>query len=339
MKIGKQTIKFNNTPVIRECGSVVGPKEKSGPLSNYFDTVLDDVYFGETTFEKAESKLIIQAVNNILNKSNLTLNNIDYMFAGDLLNQCISSGYALRTLEIPFLGLYGACSTFVEANILASVFIDSGFATNCIAAASSHFCSAERQFRMPLEQGTQTPPTGQWTVTGSGATLLTNNSNDPNHTFPRITYATPGKIVDMGITDIANMGAAMAPAAFDTIITHLEDTNRAPDYYDLIVTGDLGILGSEILKEQLFNYGIDITRVHNDCGKMIFDCNTQDTYSGGSGCGCCATVFSGYIYKKLMDKSINKVLLVATGALMSPVSLGQGESIPGIAHAISIENI
>lgn len=212
MKVGKQTIKFENTPVIRECGSVVGPKEKSGPLSEYFDTVLDDVYFGEKTFEKAESKLMKQAVQNIMDKTQLTLDKIDYMFAGDLLNQCISSGYAGRDLEIPFLGLYGACSTFAESNVLASVFVNSGVATKCIASASSHFCSAERQFRMPLEQGTQTPPTGQWTVTGAGATLIVDNSEDNTHIYPRITYATPGKIIDMGVTDIANMGAAMAPA-------------------------------------------------------------------------------------------------------------------------------
>lgn len=205
MKIGKQTIQFENTPVLRECGTIVGPKEKSGPLSEYFDTVLDDVYFGEETFEKAESKLMMQAVQNILNKTNITIDKIDYMFAGDLLNQCISSGYAVRDLEIPFLGLYGACSTFVEANILASVFVNCGNSKKCIAAASSHFCSAERQFRMPLEQGTQTPPTGQWTVTGSGATLIVPDNEDTPHIYPRITFATPGKIVDMGITDIANM--------------------------------------------------------------------------------------------------------------------------------------
>ena len=205
MKLGKQTIKFENTPVILECGSVVGPKEKSGPLSPFFDTTLDDVYFGEETFEKAESKLMKQAVQIILEKTNLTTDKIDYMFAGDLLNQCISSGYAVRDLGFPFLGLYGACSTFTEANILASILVNSGCAKKCIAAASSHFCSAERQFRMPLEQGTQTPPTGQWTVTGSGATLIADKSEDRNNIYPKITYATPGKIIDMGITDIANM--------------------------------------------------------------------------------------------------------------------------------------
>ena len=214
MKIGKQTIKFENTPVIIECGSIVGPKEKSGPLCSFFDTVLDDVYYGEETFEKAESKLIKQAVQNILQKTNVTIDKIDYMFAGDLLNQCISSGYAVRDLGIPYLGLYGACSTFTEANILASVFVNSKIAKKCIAAASSHFCSAERQFRMPLEQGTQTPPTGQWTVTGAGATLIADNSEDTKNIYPRITYATPGKIIDMGITDIANMRCSNGSGSF-----------------------------------------------------------------------------------------------------------------------------
>lgn len=339
MKIGKQTIKFENTPVIASAGSIVGPKEKQGPLSESFDIKLDDVYFGEKTFEKSESKLMQQATNLALSKTNFNLTDIDYVFAGDLLNQCISSGYAVRDLEIPFFGLYGACSTFAESNILASSFVNANYATKCIATASSHFCSAERQFRLPLEQGTQMTPTSQWTVTGSGATFIKNYIAGEDDNLPRATYATPGKIIDMDIKDIANMGAAMAPAAFDTIITHLEDTGRDASYYDLILTGDLGILGSNILKEQLQNYGIDIYNNHNDCGVMIFDTEAQNVQMGGSGCGCSATVFCGYIYELLKEKKINKLLFVATGALMSPVSLGQGESIPGIAHAIAIENL
>lgn len=338
MKIGKQTIQLVNRPAILNTGSIVGPKEAEGPLAEYFDTTIDDVYFDEDTFEKAESKLIKQAVWNVLSKENLDETNIDYLFAGDLLNQCISSGYAIRDLGVPFIGLYGACSTFVESSILASLFVNAGYAKKCIAATSSHFCSAERQFRMPLEQGTKIPPTGQWTVTGSGAALISENTNATRGKFPVVTYLTPGKIVDMGITDIGNMGAAMAPAAFDTILTHLEDTGRDASYYDKIITGDLGILGSEILIEQLQKQGIDISSNHEDCGKLIFNCEEQETHMGGSGCGCCATVFTGYIYKLMKEKKINKVLLVATGALMSPVSLGQGESIPGIAHAIAIEN-
>jgi len=339
MKIGKQTIIFENRPVILETGSAVGPKEKEGPLGDYFDTSVEDVYFGESTFEKAESKFMAEAIGIAINKSNLTIKDIDYAFAGDLLNQCISSGYSARNLSIPFFGLYGACSTFAEANILAAAFVNAGYSCNTIASASSHFCASERQFRMPLEQGTQMTPTSQWTVTGSGATLIVPNNSEINLKRPHITGATPGKVIDLGITDIANMGAAMMPAAFDTLVTHFEDTKRSPDYYDLIITGDLGSLGSKLLIEQLKNYGYDISNQHMDCGVTIFDAETQETHMGGSGCGCSASVFSSYIYRKLRTKEINKVLLVATGALMSPISLGQGESIPGIAHAVVIENV
>lgn len=338
MKLGKRSIKFENTPVVLECASIVGPKEKAGPLSSYFDRCIDDVYFEEKTFEKAESKFMKETINLALNKTGISRDSVDFVFAGDLLNQCISSGYAIRDLEIPFFGLYGACSTFSESNILATAFVNAGYGNICVASASSHFCSAERQFRMPLEQGTQTPPTGQWTVTGAGATVISTYDKQINKYYPVVTCATPGKIIDMGIKDIANMGAAMMPAAFDTLVTHFEDTGRTPDYYDLIVTGDLGILGSKLLVEQMQKYGLDISKVHKDCGNLIFDCEAQDTKSGGSGCGCSASVFSGYIYNKLKKKEINKVLLVSTGALMSPVSLGQGESIPSIAHAIAIEN-
>ncbi len=339
MKIGKHTIVFENTPVIISCGSAVGPKEKEGPLSPYFDTSVDDVYFGEKTFEKAESKFMAEAIDIALKKAELTKNKIDYMFAGDLLNQCISSGYTARNLSIPFFGLYGACSTFAEANILAASFVNAGYAYNCIAAASSHFCASERQFRLPLEQGTQMTPNSQWTVTGSGATLIAKADKNNIKEYPHISMATPGKVIDLGIKDIANMGAAMMPAAFDTIVTHLEDTKRTPDYYDLIITGDLGKLGSELLIEQLRNYGYDISKEHMDCGVKIFDTETQDVAVGGSGCGCSASVFSAYIYPLLKKREINKVLFIATGALMSPVSLGQGESIPGVAHAFVIENL
>lgn len=338
MKIGKHTIVFENTPVIISTGSAVGPKEKEGPLSSFFDTTVEDVYFGEKTFEKAESKFMGEAIDIALKKANLTLDKVDYMFAGDLLNQCISSGYTARNLSIPFFGLYGACSTFAESTILAASFVNAGYAYNAIACASSHFCASERQFRLPLEQGTQMTPTSQWTVTGSGANLIAKYTEDMKDNFPHITLATPGKVIDLGITDIANMGAAMMPAAFDTLVTHFEDTKRSPDYYDLIITGDLGSLGSKLLIEQLKNYGYDISKNHMDCGVKIFDCETQETHMGGSGCGCSASVFTGYIYTLLKTNQINKVLLIATGALMSPVSLGQGESIPGIAHAVAIEN-
>ena len=337
MKIGKQTLKLVNAPKLLETSCAVGPKESNGPLGTYFDIRTSDVFFGEKTFEKAESKFIQTAVENLLYKTNFQKENIDYIFCGDLLNQCIATGYSVRELEIPFFGIYGACSTYVEGMILSSILVNAGMGEKIICAASSHFCSSERQFRMPLEHGNQRPPTAQYTVTGAGCALIVNNKIQK--ACPKITYVTPGKIVDMGITDMSNMGAAMAPAAFDTIITHLQDTGRKPEYYDAIITGDLGVEGSDILLDLCKNYGIDISSNHMDCGKEIFDTiNDRDVNSGGSGCGCVASVFSGYFYQQMKEKKLNKVLLIATGALMSPISINQGESIPSIAHAIAIEN-
>ena len=337
MKIGKQTLKLEFKPKLLETSSAVGPKEADGPLGNYFDIKTNDIFFGEKTFEKAESKFIKVTVENLLLKTGFQKDQIDYMFSGDLLNQCIASGYALRDLGIPFFGLYGACSTFVEGMILSAILINSGMGKKIICSASSHFCSSERQFRMPLEHGNQRPPSAQYTVTGCGSALICDKEIKSD--CPSITYVTPGKIVDMGINDMANMGAAMAPAAFDTIITHLEDTKRKPEYYDLIITGDLGKEGSDILIDLCKNYGIDISRNHMDCGKLVFDIiSDRDVNSGGSGCGCIASVFSSYFFGEMKSKKINKILLVATGALMSPVSINQGETIPSIAHAISIEN-
>ncbi len=337
MKVGSQTIKFKNTPKILETSSIVGKKEKEGPLGNYFDITNEDIFFGKDTFEKAESEMMSECINNLLSKANVDVSSIDNIFAGDLLNQCIASGYTIRDLQIPFLGLYGACSTFVESTLLSSIFVDGGYANKVIAATSSHFCSAERQFRLPLEHGNQKTPTAQVTVTGSGSCLIVQKDfSTTNDAY--ITYATPGKIVDYGIKDMTNMGGAMAPAAFNTIYTHLEDTGRKPDYYDAIITGDLGVLGSEILVEQFKNEGMDISNIHKDCGVLIFDDNSQDTHCGGSGCGCMASVFSGYFFKQLKEKKLNKILIVATGALMSPLAIQQGESIPCIAHAVAIEN-
>ncbi len=337
MKVGNQTIKFKNSPKIFETSSIVGPKEMQGPLASHFDMHNDDIFFGEKTFEKAESRLMSDCINNLFTKASMDASRIDYIFAGDLLNQCIASGFCIRDLNIPFFGLYGACSTFVESLILASSFIDAEFANKTVAATSSHFCSAERQFRMPLEHGNQKSPTAQCTVTASGAALIVPKDYSTT-TGAYATYATPGKIIDLGISDIMNMGAAMAPAAFSTVMTHLEDTGRKADYYDAIITGDLGVLGSEILIDLFSKEGIDISLIHKDCGKLIYDDSTQDTHCGGSGCGCIASVFSGYFYKLLKQGKLNKVLVVATGALMSPLSSLQGESVPGIAHAISIEN-
>ena len=248
-----------------------------------------------------------------------------------MLNQCISSSFGLRELNIPFFGIFGACSTYVEGLSLASVFVENGI-NYAICAASSHFCSSEKQFRFPLELGNQRPPTSQWTVTGAGSAIVAKEGNGPY-----ITHITSGKIVDMGIKDANNMGAAMAPAAFDTLITHFQDTGRSPNYYDAIITGDLGHIGKDILIDLCANKGYNIKSVYNDCGVLIFDKENQDTHSGGSGCGCCASVFSGYFFEQFKENKIKRLLLIATGALMNATTSQQGESIPGIAHAISIE--
>ena len=330
-KIGKQTIKFDNPPSILETACIVGPKESDGPLAQFFDQCLEDEMWGEETWEKAESKIIKETVNTVINKSNIPSSQIEYCFAGDLLNQCISSSFGLRELNIPFFGIFGACSTFVEGLSLASVFVENGI-NYALCSASSHFCSSEKQFRFPLELGNQRPPTAQWTVTGAGSAIIAKNGQGPF-----ITHITTGKIVDMGIKDANNMGAAMAPAALDTLLTHFKDTGRAPTYYDAILTGDLGHIGKDILIDLSKNAGYNIKSVYNDCGVLIFNKEKQDTHSGGSGCGCCASVFSGYVFKQLKEKKLKKVLLIATGALMNSMSSQQGESIPGIAHAISIE--
>ena len=276
--------------------------------------------------------MIKTAVETVLKKSNLSAHQIDCLFSGDLLNQCISTSFGIRDFEIPFFGIFGACSTFVEGLILGSSFLDSGAGMNVITSTSSHFCSAEKQFRFPLELGNQRPPTAQWTVTGAASTVLSTSGNGPF-----ITHVTPGKVVDKGIKDANNMGAAMAPAAVSTILTHLQDNNRKPSYYDAIITGDLGYVGKDIVLELCKEDGFNLSGNYNDCGVLIFDKEKQDTHSGGSGCGCCGTVFSGYFFNKLRKKELKKILLVATGALMNSTSSQQGESIPGIAHAVSIE--
>lgn len=330
-KIGKQTISFDSPPTITECNSIVGPKESQGPLAKYFDLTLDDEFWGEKTWEKAESKIIKENVNALVTKSGISTNNIDCIFAGDLLNQCISSSFGLRDSNIPFIGMFGACSTFVESMCMGAIAIES-FAQNVICATSSHFCSAEKQFRFPLELGNQRPQTSQWTVTGSGATLLSKDG-----TGPFITNITLGKIVDMGIKDANNMGAAMAPAFVDTLLAHFLDTGRNPSYYDAIISGDLGKIGKDIAIDIAMSKGYNIKSNYNDCGLMIFDTKAQDTHAGGSGCACCGSVFSGFLFKQLKEKKIKKLLLIATGALMNSTSSQQGETIPGIAHAVSIE--
>ena len=331
-KIGQQTLALSQPIYIAAAANAVGQKESEGPLSPFFDYADADDTFSQKTWEKAESKIIKEATNMVIAKSGIASKDIDLVFAGDLLNQCISSNFGMRDSNIPFFGLFGACSTFVEALCIGSVFMDSLACNNVLCATSSHFCSAEKQFRFPLELGNQRPPSSQWTVTGSGAAILSASGNGPY-----ITHITPGKITDMGITDANNMGAAMAPAFVDTLITHFKDTGRNPSYYDAIISGDLGHIGKDIAIDLALSKGYNIKNNYNDCGVLMFDKQTQDTHSGGSGCACIGTIFSGYFFKQLKDQKIKKLLLIATGALMNSTSSQQGESIPGIAHALSIE--
>lgn len=333
VKLSQNTYKLTTCPSIKAFASVVGKKEGHGPLADYFDTIHEDTTLGEKTWEKAESKLQTEAVTLAITKSNLPSNEIDQLFAGDLLNQCISSNYGLRDFNIPFYGLYGACSTMAESLGLASIFTDNNLVNNAVAVTSSHFCSAERQFRFPLEYGGQRTPTAQWTVTGSGSVVVSQSENPPY-----VKGVTVGKIQDLEIKDINNMGAAMAPAAAYTIKQYLTDTQTKPSNYDLIATGDLGYVGSDLLIELLKMDNIDISKVHNDCGKMIYDRENQDVHAGGSGCGCSASVLCSFILKKIQENSLRDVLFIATGALMSPTSTQQGESIPGIAHLVHISN-
>ena len=329
---GKHTIIFENKPTILSYGSVVGKKEHEGPLSNEFDAYTIDSFFGEKTFEKAESKLQKTAVQTALDKGGFKDSDIDNIFAGDLLNQCIGSSFGLREFGIPFIGLYGACSTMALSTGLASIFVDSGAAEKAVAVTSSHFCSAERQYRFPLNYGSQRTPTAQWTVTGSGALVLGRGEGKPY-----INSVTFGEIEDYGIKDINNMGAAMAPAAASTIKKYFSDTGTKPEDYDVIYTGDLGYVGTNLLYELLEREGIDIRCRHSDCGLIIFDREKQDVHAGGSGCGCSASVLCSFIMHRFEEGQFKNILFMSTGALMSPTSSFQGESIPGIAHLINIK--
>ncbi|MBE6789049.1 MAG: stage V sporulation protein AD [Ruminococcaceae bacterium] len=328
-----RTVFFKKPPAILGFASVVGKKEANGPLKEYFDVICMDALLGQKSFEKAEAQLQNTAVARALTKAGITADKIDYIMGGDLLNQCISSSYGLRDFGIPFIGLYGACSTMSESLGLASLICASGAAENCAAISSSHFCSAERQFRFPLNYGGQRTPTAQWTVTGAGSVIV---SREGKKGLPRIKAVTFGKIEDLGITDINNMGAAMAPAAASTLAAFLEDSGTRPEDYDLILTGDLGVLGSDLMERLLMDNDINIRANHNDCGKMIYDIDRQDTHCGGSGCGCCASVLCSKILRDVSAGKLKNVLLMATGALMSTVSVQQGESIPSVAHLVHI---
>lgn len=337
IKKGNQTYINNRMVYINETAAIVGPREKQGPLGDYFDEVQQED-FDEKTWEKAEAKFANAAYNKLLTKINKTNNDIDCILAGDLMNQCIASSIGLRDSGVPYLGLFGACSTIAEGMATASLLINSGAMNNIICMASSNFCAAEKTFRAPVEQGGQRPPTAQWTVTAAGGLYL---SSEPGG--PAITSVTIGKITDYKVTDSNNMGAAMAPAAADTILAHITDLGIDIDYYDAVITGDLGLTGSGMLRELMDMHGHSLYDtnnscfLHQDCGAMIFDPVKQNTNSGGSGCGCGTSVFANYFYPQLKNGVLKRVLFVGTGALMSPISVKQSESISGIAHAVAIE--
>ncbi len=333
-KLGRSTIEMENTPVIRASATVVGKKEGEGPLKEEFDLINNDTSFSQETWEKAESEMVREAVQTALQKASLSSSDVEFIFGGDLLNQCIGSTYGLREFGIPFIGMYGACSTMALSLAMASIFVDNGLANNAVAVTSSHFCSAERQFRFPLEYGGQRPPTAQWTATASGAAIVGTEEMSGMNVYVR--KVCMGTIQDLGITDANNMGAAMAPAAASTIKTYLEDTKTKPSDYDLILTGDLGQVGRDLLLELLLKENISISEQHNDCGLMLYDRESQDVHAGGSGCGCSASVFCSQILRRMRAGELNEVLFMATGALMSPTSVQQGESIPGIAHLIHL---
>ncbi|MCL1842398.1 MAG: stage V sporulation protein AD [Defluviitaleaceae bacterium] len=329
---GDASVKFTNPPSVLSVASIVGPKEGEGPLSEYFDKIADDVLFGKETWEQAESELMRQTVELAVQKSGLSMTDVNYILAGDLLNQNSGSIYGARSFERPFFGLFGACSAMGMGMSLGSMLIDGGFANYVVANASSHFCGAEKTFRFPLELGTQRTPTASWTVTGDGAVLLSAKGKGPF-----ITAATTGAIVDMGQKDVNNMGAAMAPAAAAVIKAHFNDLGLPHDYYDVIATGDLGTFGQKLLLQLLHADNIHVGKQLTDCGLLIFDTEKQDVHAGGSGCGCSGAVFAGYLFKKLKSGEINRLLFVPTGALHSVVTIQQGETIPGIAHAVAIE--
>ena len=336
-KRGERTLLFENGPYVASSASVVSKNEGDGPLGASFDYVLKDDTFGEDSFEKAECRMFETAVRTALDKMNCTSDSLDVLLGGDLLNQLVTANFAARKLKAPFLGLYGACSTMAESLLIGSVLIDGGYADLAACAASSHFSTAERQYRYPLEMGTTSPPTAQRTVTGAGCLLLANTRAE-KAVFRRIRVraATIGRVVDLGITDAANMGAAMAPAACDTISAHLKDLSRTPGDYDLIVTGDLGNFGTEALNALCAKQSVDLSGRHLDCGNLMFH-PEQKFNCGGSGCGCSSVTLASFLLDKIENGSCRRMLFLATGALLSPTSTMQGESIPGIAHAIVLE--
>lgn len=334
-KIGKCSIEFDNKPLISASASVVGQKEGEGPLGEYFDRVIDDPMAGQNTWEEAEGEMQRQLVEELLIKSGLQAKEIRYFFAGDLLGQLIATSFGISGFEVPIFGLYGACSTMGEALSLAAMTVSAGYADNVIAMTSSHFGSAEKQFRFPLDYGNQRPLCATWTVTGAGGVILSASGESDIC----VSGITTGRIVDYGIQDSFNMGAAMAPAACDVIYNHLMDFERRPEDYDAIYTGDLGSVGQTILIDLMDKRGFDISKVHHDCGVEIYDAGTQDTHAGGSGCGCSAATLSAQILRRIREGEYSRVLFVPTGALLSTISFNEGRTVPGIAHAVVIERI
>ena len=332
LQVGKQSLSFEKPVYIMSAASIVGPKEGEGPLKDTFDVVVEDATFGKESWEEGESELMKQASLLALRKAKIKTEDVRYVFAGDLLGQLIATTFGLMDFDIPLFGLYGACSTMGEALSLGAMTVHGGYADTVLAVASSHFGGAEKQFRFPLEYGNQRPMSSTWTVTGCGAFVLSKVYGDT-----MITGITTGKVVDYGVKDSLNMGACMAPAAADVIYQHLKDFKRQPEEYDKIVTGDLGIVGKEILCKLLQDQGFDISKVHMDCGMEIYDDPEQDTHAGGSGCGCSAVTLAGKLMNELRQGELNRILFVPTGALLSTVSYNEGQTVPGIAHAVVIE--
>ncbi len=330
-KRGRQSFILPEMPVITHWASVAGKKESEGPLATYFDVTSQNTFFGQKTWEQAEKQMQKLALDSLMKKAGLQRQQIGMVFSGDLLNQCIGSSFTLRNTGIPHLGLYGACSTMAESLLLASMTVSGGFSDRVVAMTSSHFASSERQYRFPLGYGGQRTPTAQWTVTGSGAALVCSAG-----TGPRIESCTVGTVTDLGIKDANNMGAAMAPAAYHTIRAHFDDLGVAPEDFDLIVTGDLGQLGKEVLLELAKRDGLSLGGKLTDCGTMVFDQMTQDVHAGGSGCGCSAITLCSYLLGKLSKGKLRRILFCGTGALLSPTSTQQGLPIPGVCHAVSI---
>ncbi len=333
-RIGEFTVSLSSRPTVWSSAAVVGKKEGEGPMAKYFDAIFEDTRMGQDSWEKAESMFQKEALACALNKAGVAPSQLQYLFAGDLLNQCTASAFGLRESGVPLLGQYGACSTMAQTLAVSAVFVDSGAADLCAAVTSSHFCSAERQFRYPLAYGGQRTPTAQWTATAAGCAVVGMGGKGAH-----IRDICAGRVVDLGITDANNMGAAMAPAAHEAIFAFFQDTKTTPKDYDLILTGDLGVLGHQIVTEWFARDGVDVAANYKDCGMLLYDIQQQDMHAGASGCGCAAGVLCGYLLTEMEKGAWKRILFAPTGALLSPTTTFQGESIPSISHAVTIERI